>query len=177
MGGQYRERWPTCACIRDQCHLPGFQAAIIITMTDKYRRRVVNPMTSTTHPMLDQIHSDTLAHVSQPSLPLHPHRPLGPQLLTAVNLQSQSHSKLQCTASELAWPLLSCGDVVEIQGPPSSGKTHLLYSLLINCTIPHSHQSTVLGGWAKAGVVFDMDGSFDMIRFNQLLLGYLTHVT
>lgn len=40
-------------------------------MTDKYRRRVVNPMTSTTHPMLDQIHSDTLAHVSQPSLPLH----------------------------------------------------------------------------------------------------------
>jgi DNA-repair protein XRCC2 len=71
---------------------------------------------------------------------------------------------------------LKPGDVIEIQGPPSSGKTHLLYSLLIDCTIPYSHQSTVLGGWNKVGIVFDMDGRFDVIRFNQLLLARLARL-
>ena len=31
----------------------------------------------------------------------------------------------------------------------------------------------MIGGWGKAGIVFDMDGSFDIARFNQLLLGHL----
>lgn len=66
---------------------------------------------------------------------------------------------------------------MEIQGPPSSGKTHLLYLLLINCIIPYSHQSIILSGWAKAGIVLDMDGSFDMIRFNHLLLSHLTRLS
>lgn len=93
-------------------------------------------------------------------------------MLTTVNLRNQSNSK-QHPASESTRSLLSCGDVVEIQGPTSSGKTHLLYSLLITCVLPHTHDSTALGGWAKAGVVFDTDGSFDMSRFHQLLLGHL----
>ncbi|KAF9460786.1 hypothetical protein BDZ94DRAFT_1265120 [Collybia nuda] len=105
--------------------------------------------------MLDHIHSDTLAH-----------------LLTAVNTNPLSNP----SGNNPSWSTLSCGDVVEIQGPPSSGKTHLLYSLLINSIIPREYQSTILGGWAKAAVVFDMDGSFDAIRFNQLLLGRLTHL-
>jgi DNA-repair protein XRCC2 len=71
------------------------------------------------------------------------------------------------------WSSLDRGDVVEIQGPPSSGKTHLMYLFLIICITPREHQSIAVGGWDKAGVVFDMDGSFDITRFGRLLLGRL----
>jgi len=73
----------------------------------------------------------------------------------------------------LPWSVLSRGDVVEIHGPPSCGKTHLIYLLLIICITPREHQSILVGGWDKAGIVFDMDGSFDITRFNRLLLGRL----
>ena len=63
--------------------------------------------------------------------------------------------------------------VLELRGPPSSGKTHLLYFFLILCVIPESHQDIRLGGSNKAAIVFDMDLSFDVIRFNQLLAGHL----
>jgi len=63
---------------------------------------------------------------------------------------------------------LNLGDVIEIQGPPASGKTHLLYHLLINCLIPSNLQ-----GWAKAGVVLDTDGCFDILRLKQLLMNRL----
>lgn len=65
------------------------------------------------------------------------------------------------------------GDVVEIQGPPSCGKTHLMYFFLIICITPGEHQSITVGGWDKGAVVFDMDASFDIIRFKRLLLGRL----
>ena len=63
--------------------------------------------------------------------------------------------------------------VLELRGPPSSGKTHLLYFFLILCVIPENHQDIRLGGSDKAAIVFDMDLSFDVIRFNQLLDGHL----
>jgi DNA-repair protein XRCC2 len=65
---------------------------------------------------------------------------------------------------------------VEIQGTPSSGKTHLMYLFLIICITPCEHQSITVGGWDKAAIVFDMDGSFDVTRFNRLLLGRLTRL-
>lgn len=68
---------------------------------------------------------------------------------------------------------LNPGDVVEIQGAASSGKTHLLYHLIINCITPHRHQDTILGGWGKAALVFDTDYTFNISRFNRLLLGHL----
>lgn len=68
-------------------------------MTDKYRRRVVNSMTSTTYPMLDQIHSDTLAHVSQPSLPLHV--PQIPRPTVAHNSQPPKSAQFETAARGL----------------------------------------------------------------------------
>ncbi|KAJ7169989.1 hypothetical protein C8R46DRAFT_220228 [Mycena filopes] len=65
---------------------------------------------------------------------------------------------------------LHWGDVLEIQGPSASGKTRLLYSLVATCIIPSFHQSISLGGWGKAAVVFDTDGSFDVRNFRELLL-------
>ncbi|KAL1720892.1 P-loop containing nucleoside triphosphate hydrolase protein [Schizophyllum commune] len=60
------------------------------------------------------------------------------------------------------------GNVMEIQGPPACGKTHMLYSLLANCIIP-----TELGGWGKAAVLCDTDGTFDPLRFRQVLVNRL----
>ncbi|KIK71163.1 hypothetical protein GYMLUDRAFT_33297 [Collybiopsis luxurians FD-317 M1] len=65
------------------------------------------------------------------------------------------------------------GDVVEIQGPPASGKTHLLYFLIIKCVIPTTYLSISLGGWDKVAVIFDTDASFDMARFERLLTSHL----
>jgi DNA-repair protein XRCC2 len=66
--------------------------------------------------------------------------------------------------------------VLEIQGPPSSGKTHLLYHLLITCILPSSYLSANIGGWGKAAVVFDTDATFDVLRVNQLILSRLQHL-
>ncbi|KAI0068385.1 hypothetical protein BV25DRAFT_1846398 [Artomyces pyxidatus] len=56
------------------------------------------------------------------------------------------------------------GDVIEIQGPSSSGKTHLLYHLIGTCVLPAK-----FAGWNKVAVVFDVDGTFDVRRFHHLL--------
>ncbi|KAJ6575230.1 P-loop containing nucleoside triphosphate hydrolase protein, partial [Mycena capillaripes] len=60
---------------------------------------------------------------------------------------------------------LHWGDVLEIQGPSGSGKTQLLYLLLATCIIPSSK-----GGWGKAAVIFDTEGTFDARRFHDVLL-------
>ncbi|KAI0051722.1 hypothetical protein FA95DRAFT_1455808, partial [Auriscalpium vulgare] len=59
---------------------------------------------------------------------------------------------------------LSRGDLVEIQGPPSSGKTHLLCHLVGTCVLP-----TSVGGWNKAAILFDVDGTLDVVRIRHLL--------
>ena len=61
---------------------------------------------------------------------------------------------------------LQPGDVVEIQGPPASGKTHLVYQIMISCVLP---QSTRYSGWGKAAVVYDTDGTFQLSRLKELL--------
>ncbi|KAJ7492515.1 hypothetical protein FB451DRAFT_1218610 [Mycena latifolia] len=65
---------------------------------------------------------------------------------------------------------LNWGDVLEIQGPSASGKTQLLSLLLATCIMPPSHHETHLGGWGKAAVVFDTEGTFDARQFHDLLL-------
>jgi len=117
--------------------------------------------------MLDDVASDSLAH-----------------LLTSVHVESTlptlavaPASTVDLTAKKPSFTSpLRRGDVIEIQGAPSSGKTHLLYHLLIDCITPPTHHSTSLGGWGKAGIVFDMDHSFHIDRFNRLLLGRLTRL-
>ncbi|KAJ7038079.1 hypothetical protein C8F04DRAFT_1256108 [Mycena alexandri] len=69
---------------------------------------------------------------------------------------------------------LHWGDVLEIQGPSGSGKTQLLYSLVATCLIPTSHKFISLGGWGKAAVVFDTEGTFDTRKFRELLISRLS---
>ncbi|KAJ3936338.1 MAG: hypothetical protein NXY57DRAFT_985876 [Lentinula lateritia] len=66
------------------------------------------------------------------------------------------------------------GDVLEIQGPPASGKSHLLYLLMIICIIPTTYASTSLGGWGKVTILYDTGATFDLARFQQLLTSHLT---
>ena len=56
--------------------------------------------------------------------------------------------------------------MVEIQGPPASGKTHLVYQIMISCVLP---QSARYSGWGKAAVVYDTDGTFQLSRLKELL--------
>ncbi|KAJ3570253.1 hypothetical protein NP233_g4523 [Leucocoprinus birnbaumii] len=68
-------------------------------------------------------------------------------------------------------PMSACkrGDVIEVQGQAASGKSHMLYYLLINCVLPPSFGSVKLNGWGKAAVLLDTDLKFDVQRFGQLL--------
>ncbi|KZT75171.1 hypothetical protein DAEQUDRAFT_720391 [Daedalea quercina L-15889] len=66
------------------------------------------------------------------------------------------------------------GDVVEIQGPAASGKSHLLHHLLATCVLPSAHESLNVGGWGCAAVLFDADGRFNIKRFRRLLLSRLS---
>ena len=83
--------------------------------------------------------------------------------LSSVNSSRTSHK----------WPL-NPGDVIEVQGPAASGKTHLLYRILVACLMPSQYQGKDLGGWGKAAILFDTDGKFDISRLHGLLLSRLT---
>ncbi|EED82378.1 predicted protein [Postia placenta Mad-698-R] len=65
---------------------------------------------------------------------------------------------------------LRIGDVMEIQGPAASGKSHLLSHIIITCITPTQHESRAIGGWDKAAIVIDSDHTFNLERFHQLLL-------
>ncbi|KAF5390312.1 hypothetical protein D9757_002812 [Collybiopsis confluens] len=104
-------------------------------------------------------------------------------LLVAVRSQESTPLNIQSFVESGASPThretlinnlrLRQGDVLEIQGPPASGKTHLLYFLMVMCIIPNTYSSISLGGWDKAAVFFDADASFDLARFTCLLVSHL----
>ncbi|KIJ68333.1 hypothetical protein HYDPIDRAFT_24622 [Hydnomerulius pinastri MD-312] len=76
-------------------------------------------------------------------------------------------------------PALNRGDVIEIQGPASSGKTHFLYHIVLNCVMPESDQNAPpveLGGRGMSAVVYDTDLSFNAQRLRHLLLTRITHL-
>ncbi|KAI0684040.1 hypothetical protein BC835DRAFT_1422664 [Cytidiella melzeri] len=64
---------------------------------------------------------------------------------------------------------LQPGDVIEVQGAPASGKTHLVYQTVISCTLPVHSGPACRKGWGKSAVVFDSDGTFDVSRLKTLL--------
>lgn len=83
----------------------------------------------------------------------------------------------------LASPL-NRGDVIEVQGPPASGKTQLTYHLVMNCVLPREllltavdgrdsdsvmHQRIEIGGWERGAVVLDCDGRWNVARLKQML--------
>ncbi|KAF9532034.1 hypothetical protein CPB83DRAFT_54450 [Crepidotus variabilis] len=68
---------------------------------------------------------------------------------------------------------LRAGDVIHIQGPTGTGKSHLLYFLVTSCILPLSNLGRDLGGWGKVTFVLDMDGTFDVVRLKDILLDRL----
>ncbi|KAJ2928794.1 hypothetical protein H1R20_g8258, partial [Candolleomyces eurysporus] len=90
--------------------------------------------------------------------------PLGPTHIRALDAFCFSTGSNPSPESPLR-----LGDVLEIQGPPASGKTHLVYYLLVTCVMPSHHLSLPVQGWGKAAIVFDTDGSFDIRRFKHIL--------
>jgi DNA-repair protein XRCC2 len=54
--------------------------------------------------------------------------------------------------------------VLELQGPPATGKSHLLYWFLSSCIIPLAR-----GGWEKTAFIFDLDNTFNVLRLKTLL--------
>ncbi|KAJ3750228.1 hypothetical protein DFH05DRAFT_1531800 [Lentinula detonsa] len=91
-----------------------------------------------------------------------------------LNIHATKAGSLDSSISQgLPFALPRLGDVVEIQGPPASGKSHLLYLLMCICIIPTTHASISLGGWDKVVLFFDTDASFDLVRFERLLTSHL----
>lgn len=89
-------------------------------------------------------------------------------LLSSVRVHVECHTPAPLLSS------LGRGDVIEIQGPASSGKTHLLYHFVLLCITPSTHMSIDFGGNGMAAVVYDTDASFDVARLHQLLLTRLS---
>lgn len=70
---------------------------------------------------------------------------------------------------------LNPGDVIEIQGPAVSGKTHFLYHLAAHCLLPKEldvpAKCTVhLGGWQSSVVVLDCDARWNLSRLRGILI-------
>lgn len=80
-------------------------------------------------------------------------------------------------------------DIVEIQGPPACGKTHLLTFFIMTAVLPGSWdvkllppigssappqtETVAVGGKAKAVAFFDCDGRFDATRLEKVLRSHL----
>ena len=77
--------------------------------------------------------------------------------------------------TEHEWPL-DRGDVIEVQGPAASGKTHLLYHFILTCIIPPRCGDRDLGGWGKAAILIDTDGNFNAHRFHEVLVSRLNRL-
>ncbi|KAJ1305730.1 hypothetical protein OPQ81_010462 [Rhizoctonia solani] len=75
------------------------------------------------------------------------------------------------------------GDIIEIQGPAASGKTHLLYFWAMTCVLPHRLTAKVgddqetkeilVGGRNKSVIVCDCDGRWSLRRLNTIITSYL----
>lgn len=58
---------------------------------------------------------------------------------------------------------LNRGDVIEIQGHASCGKSHFLYHFLLSCILPPPPSR------GMSAILYDTDSSFDILRFCHLL--------
>ncbi|XP_027170086.1 DNA repair protein XRCC2 homolog isoform X3 [Coffea eugenioides] len=61
------------------------------------------------------------------------------------------------------------GNVIEVAGPPSSAKTHILMQAAISCILPKQWKGVQFGGMERLAVFVDLDCRFDVLRFSRLL--------
>ncbi|KAH6917279.1 recA/RAD51 family protein [Coprinopsis sp. MPI-PUGE-AT-0042] len=99
--------------------------------------------------VIDQIQEESLLHL------LSSVASEGPKLSTGISGLDE-----YCHTAGLDYR----GLVLELQGPPASGKSHLIYWLLSTCIMPHTR-----GGWEKAAFIFDLDNTFNILRLRSLL--------
>ncbi|KZP31220.1 hypothetical protein FIBSPDRAFT_1037679 [Athelia psychrophila] len=86
-------------------------------------------------------------------------------------LDAQFFSSMQ--HHQMTHSSLNGGDLIEVQGPPASGKTHFLYHLIVTSILPSTVLGIHLSSWDKAAVIFDTDGTFSLLRLRELLLSRL----
>ncbi|KAL5534168.1 hypothetical protein ACEPAG_630 [Sanghuangporus baumii] len=117
--------------------------------------------------MLSEIQTETGAQASSPS-------PLGSTGLPGLDVQLLSTATKRTSPSSS----LNRGDVLEIQGPAASGKTHLVYRLTMQCILPekvflskeHIPSEVEIGGWEKSAIIMDTDGRWSAHRLKLLLI-------
>ncbi|KAI0375334.1 hypothetical protein BV20DRAFT_1040743 [Pilatotrama ljubarskyi] len=110
-----------------------------------------------------------LAEIHQESLQSHKASAPG---LTHIPALDAYFSAANTRRTARNWPL-NRGDVIEVQGPAASGKTHFVYHMLVTCLLPASYSDVELGGWGKAAVLFDLDAKFSIRRLHELLVARL----
>ncbi|KAF8313810.1 hypothetical protein DL93DRAFT_2228268 [Clavulina sp. PMI_390] len=97
----------------------------------------------------------------------------GPFFIDAID----THTSKTLPASTWVDSTLKWGDVIEVQGASASGKTSLLYFLVMTTILPYSITmfrgnedfEVILGGREKAVIVCDCDESWDAPRLRHLL--------
>ncbi|KAF7436929.1 hypothetical protein PC9H_003763 [Pleurotus ostreatus] len=118
-------------------------------------------MSKAAQTLLEEIHSESLQVLLAS---LRPHSGLSE--VAHADTISTSSSAVDTSPSST----FRLGNVVEIQGPSASGKSHLVYHLVSHCIIPPEYEDCALGGWGKAAMVFDSDNTFSIARVKQILL-------
>ncbi|KAL5495189.1 hypothetical protein ACEPAI_652 [Sanghuangporus weigelae] len=128
--------------------------------------------------MLSEIQTETGAQLMN-SL-MYQTSPLGSTGLPGLDVQLLSTTNIHASPSSS----LNRGDVLEIQGPAASGKTHLVYRLTMQCILPekvfhskeHIPSEVEIGGWEKSAIVMDTDGRWSAHRLKLLLIRRLEKV-
>ncbi|MCJ1343647.1 hypothetical protein MMC31_001843 [Peltigera leucophlebia] len=86
------------------------------------------------------------------------------QIFQAAPTQPQQHSPKYSTP-----PVLELSSAV-----PCSGKTQLLYKILILALLPQSHASIPLGGKSSAVVLFDLSSKVSILRLRNVMTAHIS---
>ncbi|KAL8290075.1 hypothetical protein RQP46_003014 [Phenoliferia psychrophenolica] len=109
------------------------------------------------------------------------HTESGRALLSSVRFATTPQGDTFVTGLDTLVTTFERGDVIEVQGGPSSGKTQLLLCLAMTAILPQTWEPVVkgqtlnvyLGGKGKAVAFFDCTQRFDIERLASLLRSYL----
>jgi len=92
-----------------------------------------------------------------------------------VHRVKQSSISTSWKEIDVCFPL-GHGNVVYVQGPPSSGKTELLLQILVTCILPKKWGEVDVGGNESSVLYFDNDFKFNLQRVLQLIKSRLKRV-